>query len=71
MSATSKDLPDLYDAVRVQLELHPYRTVAIAAGLGYLLGTRLAGPIVALLSSRLGVQASALFSGMSEKVGPR
>ena len=57
MTAAKKDgPPDLLAVLRREVEQHPYRSVAIAAGVGYLLGTRLGGPLVALLSSRVGLQ---------------
>ena len=34
------DGPDLIGMLRQEVERHPYRTVAIAAGIRYLLGTR-------------------------------
>jgi hypothetical protein len=56
MSAPAEDAaPALLAALRVQLERHPYRTVGLAAAVGYLLGTRLGGPLVTLLSSRPGL----------------
>jgi len=47
---------DLETALRLQMKRHPYGTVAIAAGVGYLLGSRLGAPLVALFSSRIGVE---------------
>jgi hypothetical protein len=54
-AAKKLDALDLTAALRRQLERHPYVTVALAAGVGFLLGTGLGGPLVALLTSRSGV----------------
>ncbi|MDB4968968.1 MAG: hypothetical protein JWN44_4657 [Myxococcales bacterium] len=57
MTPPTKDVAaELYDRLRREIDAHPYRTVAIAAGVGYLLGTRLGGSLFALLSSRVGLQ---------------
>jgi hypothetical protein len=58
MTAPKRDAPppDLLVALRQEIARHPYRTLAIAAGVGYLLGTRLGGPLIALLSSRAGIK---------------
>lgn len=45
---------DLYQLVRAELRAHPYRSIAIAAGVGYLLGTRVGGSMLRLLAGRLG-----------------
>ena len=61
MTAPAKPAsPDLYQTLREELVLHPYRTVAIAAGAGYLLGTRFGAPLIALLTSRMGVKIASL-----------
>lgn len=44
---------DLYRLMRAELRAHPYRTIAIAAGVGYVLGTRLGGSLLTLLAGRL------------------
>jgi len=45
---------ELYRLVRAELNAHPYRTIAIAAGVGYVLGTRLGRSVLTLLAGRLG-----------------
>jgi hypothetical protein len=53
--------PDVLAAVQRELARHPYRTVGIAVGIGYLLGTRIGKPLLSLVSGRLGIAlASAL-----------
>jgi hypothetical protein len=64
MTAPKKTDPrDLQGALLQELDLHPYRTVAIAAGIGYLLGTRLAGPLVAVLSRSVGPKLASSLLG--------
>lgn len=56
MTASKKEAaPAVLEILQRELAQRPYRTIAIAAGVGYLLGTRLGGPLVALLSSRMGL----------------
>jgi hypothetical protein len=56
MTVLKKDVaPALLELLQHEVERHPYRTLGIAVGVGYVLGTRLGGPIVALLSSRMGL----------------
>jgi hypothetical protein len=65
-AAENPPVPDLRRLLQHEVEAHPYRTVAIAAGLGYLLGTRFAGPLIGLLTSRMGVQlASSLLAPLA------
>jgi hypothetical protein len=53
--------PELLGAMQHELARHPYRTVGIAVGIGYLLGTRIGKPLFSLVSGRLGIAlASAL-----------
>jgi len=56
--------------LRRELEAHPYRTVALAAGIGYLLGTRLGGPLVSLVSSRFGPQLASSLLATLERSKP-
>lgn len=59
-------------ALRKQLERHPYGTVALAASIGYILGTRLGGPLLALLSSRIGMDlTSSLLAPSFEQAAER
>jgi len=62
---TDRAPPDYYALLRQEVTAHPYRSVAIAAGIGYLLGSRLGGPLVSLLGTRLGPQlASSLLAAL-------
>jgi hypothetical protein len=65
MSAAAKKpaAPDLLGLLRHEVTVHPYRTIAIAAGLGYLLGTRLGGPLVSLVGSRAGLSLASSLLG--------
>jgi ElaB/YqjD/DUF883 family membrane-anchored ribosome-binding protein len=58
---------ELYQRLRREVEAHPYRSLAIAAGVGYLLGTRLGAPVLSLVGSRLGSQvASSLLAALGQ-----
>ena len=59
--------PSALGALQQELERHPYRTVALAAGVGYVLGTRLGGPLVRLFTGRVGVH---LVSGLATLLRP-
>jgi hypothetical protein len=62
---------DYYALLKQEVSAHPYRSLAIAAGLGYLLGSRLGGPLVSLLGSRLGPQlASSLIAALEASKPP-
>lgn len=54
--ATEPLVRHLQQTLQAELRAHPYRTIAIAAGLGYLLGTRLGRPLLALLAGRVATQ---------------
>ena len=71
MTAAKNDgTPNLERVLLQELVHHPYRTVAIAAGLGYLIGTRLGGPLFALLSSTAGLKlASSLVMPLLDPPG--
>jgi hypothetical protein len=71
VSAPKDDVAaDLVRLVRREIAAHPYRTVAIAAGIGYLLGTRLGGPLLSLVSSRFGPQLSSSLIATLERSKP-
>lgn len=60
--------PDLFAMLSDEVAEHPYRTVAIAAGLGYLFGTRLGGPLVSILTTGKGqLLASSLIGSLIER----
>ena len=68
MGAGKPNVGELYDSLNAQLQEHPYRTVAMVAGVGFILGgglfTRLAGSMIGT-AVRLGI-ASAIAPMLDE-----